>query len=583
MATTPGDGSGADSTPGTTDADTGTDAATGTATAAKPAKRRGTTGARLMRPLRAAWRWLTSMRTALILLFLLAFAAIPGALLPQRQLSEDKVDEYLANNGRMAEIFDTLQLFDVFSSVWFTAIYVLLFASLVGCILPRSWEHWKAMRTPPAKAPRNLARLPMHDEGEVDKPFDEVRADVSRRLKKWHLTETPAEEDRAGAVSFSAERGYLREFGNLVFHLGLVALLVTVAAGRLFYYEGQVIILTGTGTEVESQEVDDAVSTPFCNTAAANFDSLRAGNTFDGTGLNPFCVQVEDFVADYLPNGQAEMFTSNIRWTDEEGMRDPVEEWNEQTLRVNHPLRVGDDRVYLQGHGFAPIIKVTWPNGESRTSIVQWRPDDPTFFLSSGAMRFDPPVGMYSDLYERRQNQIAVEGLFAPTAEFTGDTGQLLTSVYPAMNDPAVAVDVYRGDAGLDTGRSQQLFSLDRDLMHSGQLEKIDRVNLKEGEDVTLDDGTKIEFLGAKEFVNLQVSHDPTQVWVLWSSIAMLAGLVVSLAVKRRRLWVRLHPVSEGVTRVEFGGLARTDRAGWGDEFDEFVRGVLGRPEPEDD
>ncbi|WP_409338816.1 cytochrome c biogenesis protein ResB [Corynebacterium xerosis] len=544
---------------------------------------RSTAGAKAMRPVRAAWRWLTSMRTALILLFLLAFAAIPGALLPQRSLSESKVDEYLANNGTMAEIFDKLQLFDVFSSVWFTAIYVLLFASLVGCIIPRTIEHWKAMRTPPARAPKNLGRLPMNDDGVVDKPLDEVKTDVSSRLKRWHLTETPAAEDRAGALSFSAERGFFREFGNLVFHLGLVALLITIAAGKLLYYEGQIILITDTGTEIQDEAVQGAVNTPFCNTAPANFDSLRPGLLFDGTGLNPFCVQVEDFVADYLPNGQAEMFTSNIRWADEDTMREPTEEWNEQTLRVNHPLRVAGDRVYLQGHGFAPAMRVTWPNGESRTSIVQFRPDDPTFFLSSGAMRFDPPAGMYPDLYERRQNQIAIEGLFAPTAEFTGESGALLTSVYPAMNDPAVAVDVYRGDAGLDTGRSQQLFSLDRDLMHSGQLEKIDRVNLKEGEDVTLDDGTKIEFLGAKEFVNLQVSHDPTQVWVLWSSIAMLAGLVVSLAVKRRRLWVRLHPVSDTATRVEFGGLARTDRAGWGDEFDAFVRGVLGRPEPEDD
>ncbi len=544
---------------------------------------RSTAGAKAMRPVRAAWRWLTSMRTALILLFLLAFAAIPGALLPQRSLSESKVDEYLANNGTMGEIFDKLQLFDVFSSVWFTAIYVLLFASLVGCIIPRTIEHWKAMRTPPTRAPKNLGRLPMNDDGVVDKPLDEVKADVSSRLKRWHLTETPAAEDRAGALSFSAERGFFREFGNLVFHLGLVALLITIAAGKLLYYEGQIILITDTGTEIQDEAVQGAVNTPFCNTAPANFDSLRPGLLFDGTGLNPFCVQVEDFVADYLPNGQAEMFTSNIRWADEDTMREPTEEWNEQTLRVNHPLRVAGDRVYLQGHGFAPAMRVTWPNGESRTSIVQFRPDDPTFFLSSGAMRFDPPAGMYPDLYERRQNQIAIEGLFAPTAEFTGESGALLTSVYPAMNDPAVAVDVYRGDAGLDTGRSQQLFSLDRDLMHSGQLEKIDRVNLKEGEDVTLDDGTKIEFLGAKEFVNLQVSHDPTQVWVLWSSIAMLAGLVVSLAVKRRRLWVRLHPVSDTATRVEFGGLARTDRAGWGDEFDAFVRGVLGRPEPEDD
>ncbi|WP_448851654.1 cytochrome c biogenesis protein ResB [Corynebacterium sp. 335C] len=538
--------------------------------------------ARLMRPVRSAWRWLTSMRTALILLFLLAFAAVPGALLPQRSLNESKVNEYIAANGTMAEIFDKLQMFDVFSSYWFTAVYVLLFASLIGCIIPRSWDHWKALRTPPAKAPRNLGRLPMHDEGTVDKPLDEVRGDVASRLRRWHRTETPAEEDRAGALSFSAERGYLRELGNLLFHMGLVALLVSVAMGRLVYYEGQVIVITGTGTEIQDPAVEGATRTPFCNTAGANYDSLRSGNLFDGTDLNPFCVQVENFHADYLPNGQAEMFRSDIRYAEPEDMRKPVDQWEDGELRVNHPLRIQGDRVYLQGHGFAPAFRVTWPNGESRTSIVQFRPDDPTFFLSSGALRFDPPAGMYPDLYERRQNQIAIEGLFAPTAAWSGENNQLLSSSYPEMRDPAVAIDVYRGDAGLDSGMSQSLFSLDRGLMHSGQLEKVARVNLAPGETTELDDGTVVEFLGAKEFVNLQVSHDPTQPWVLGSAVVMLAGLAVSLAVKRRRLWVRLTPVAGGATRVEFGGLARTDRAGWGAEFDDFVRGVLGRPDPED-
>lgn len=532
---------------------------------------------KVKRPFRLAWNWLTSMRTALILLFVLAFAAVPGALLPQRSLNVDKVNQYLANNGKMAEIFDKLQLFDVFSSVWFVAICTLLLISLVGCIIPRTAEHWQAMRTPPAKAPKNLERLPMHDEGIVDKPLEEVAASVRGRMSKWHMTETPAEEDRAGALSVSAERGYLREFGNLLFHLGIAALMITVAFGRLVYYEGQVILITDTGAQLQDETVQSAVNTPFCNTAAANYDSLRSGNTFDGTTLNPYCVQVEDFKAEYLSNGQAKMFTSHIRYAEKEDMRKPVEQWQTGTLRVNHPLRINGDRVYLQGHGFAPAFKVTWPNGESRTSMVQFRPDDPTFFLSSGALRFDPPAGMYPDLFERRQNQIAIEGLFAPTAAFSGKNNGLLTSSYPSMNDPAVAIDIYRGDAGLDTGRSQNLFSLDRDLMHSGQLKKEDRVNLRAGEVATLADGTKVEFLGAKEYVNLQVSHDPTQLWVLGVSMVMLAGLVLSVAVKRRRVWIRMIPVSDTQTRVVFGGLARTDKAGWGDEFDEIVEDVLER------
>lgn len=539
------------------------------------------TWSQVRRPFRKAWNWLTSMRTALILLFILAFAAVPGALLPQRSLNVDKVNEYLANNGRTAEIFDRLQLFDVFSSVWFLAIVVLLLISLVGCIIPRSVEHYRAMRTPPAKAPQRLSRLPLHDEIVLDLPEEEVAQRVRERLGKWALSETAAADDRAGAHSFSAEKGYLREFGNLVFHLALALLIIAVGWGRLTYYEGHVILITDTGTNIADETVAGAVNVPFCNTAAANYDSLRAGNTFDGTTLDPFCVKVEDFVADYLPNGQAKMFTSNIRYAEAEDMRKPMSEWTEETLRVNHPLRLDGASVYLQGHGFAPAFRVTWPNGESRTSIVQFRPDDLTFFLSSGALRFDPPAGMYPDLFERRQNQLAIEGLFAPTAEFTGESGALLQSSFPSLQDPAVAVDIYRGDAGLDTGRSQGLFSLDRMLIDNGQLEKVDRVNLRLGESTQLDDGTEIEFLGAKEFVNLQISHDPSTLAVLIFSMAALVGMVLSLGIKRRRVWVRLVPLGSGQTQVLFGGLARTDTAGWGDEFHDIVEDISGAPAEE--
>ncbi|MCK7642428.1 cytochrome c biogenesis protein ResB [Corynebacterium sp. CCM 8835] len=517
-----------------------------------------------------AWRWLTSMRTALALLFLLAFGAIPGALLPQRQLNEQTVTDYIEANGRVAEIYDRLELFDVFSSSWYTAIYVLLFISLIGCILPRSIEHYRSMRSRPVRTPRNLSRLPHHGSGKVEQTPDEIFTEARGLLRGWRVAEYSAEEDRAGARSLSAERGYAREFGNLVFHLGLVGILFTIGFGRLVYYEGQVIVVAG------------ADNSQFCNTAFANYDSYRWGTLVDGTDLSPFCVEVEDFTADYLPNGQAEMFTSNIRWAKGDGIFTDPSEWEPYTLRVNHPLRIEGDRIYLQGHGFAPRITVTWPNGESRTQMVQFRPDDLTSFLSSGAMRFDPPAGMYPDLFERRQNQLGIQGLFAPTAQFTGENGELLSSAYPAMRDPALAIDIYRGDTGLDAGRGQSIFSLDSGQIHSGAMQKIERVNLLRGESVTLDDGTRVTFDGANEFVNLQISHDPTQRWVLVSAIAMLGGLVLSLAVKRRRVWVRVRTDGDGGTVVETAGLSRTDSAGWGEEHGRFHRRLLGLPDDED-
>ena len=51
----------------------------------------------------------------------------------------------------------------------------------------------------------------------------------------------------------------------------------------------------------------------------------------------------------------------------------------------------------------------------------------------------------------------------------------------------------------------------------------------------------------------------------------MMAGLVVSLLVRRRRVWVRLLPATPGTVNVQVGGLARTDNAGWGDEFERLV------------
>lgn len=508
--------------------------------------------------IRNTWRTLTSMGTALVLLFLLALGAIPGALLPQRSLNAGKVDEYLAQHSTIGPWLDKVQAFDVFSSFWFTSIYVLLFVSLVGCLTPRLAEHVRSLRAVPVAAPRNLARLPKHHQAEVAGDAAKLAAAMSDRLKGWRRTTRTETSDGGETVEISAEKGYLREFGNIVFHFSLLGLLVAIAAGKLFGYEGNVIVVADGGPG-------------FCSASPAAFDSFRAGNTVDGTSLYPICMKVNDFDAEYLPSGQAVSFAANIEYQDGHDLN--TDTWRPYRLEVNHPLRVGGDRVYLQGHGYAPTFTVTFPDGQKRTTTVQWRPDDPLTLLSSGVIRVDPPGGTYPDPDERRKHQIAVQGLLAPTEQLHGT---LLSSSFPALNDPAVAIDIYRGDTGLDTGRPQSLFTLDPRLIGQGRLTKQARVNLKAGEQTRLDDGTTIRFDGAVPFINLQVSHDPAQVWVLVFAMSMMGGLLVSLVVRRRRVWVRLTQGAAGTVSVELGGLARTDNSGWGDEFDRLTVKLLG-------
>ena len=503
----------------------------------------------LVQKARNTWRRLTSMGTALVLLFLLALGAVPGALLPQRSLNEGKVDQYIADHPTVGPWLDRLQAFDVFSSFWFTAIYALLFVSLVGCLLPRMAEHLRSLRATPVAAPRNLSRLPKNDtRAAVGEPA-QLAATVESRLRGWRRVTRESEAD--GTIEVSAEKGYLREFGNLVFHFSLLGLLVAIAVGKLFGYEGQVIVIADGGPG-------------FCSASPAAFDSFRAGNSVDGTSLHPICLRVNDFRADYLPSGQAKSFVADVDYQAGEDLISNT--WRPYRLEVNHPLRLGGDRIYLQGHGYAPTFTVTFPDGQTRTSTVQWRPDDMQTLLSSGVVRIDPPGGTYPDPDQRRDNQIAIQGLFAPTALFDG---KLLSSSFPTLEDPAVAVDVYRGDTGLDTGKPQSLFNLDPRLIEQGRLKREQRVNLRPGELVRLADGTSVRFDGAVPFVNLQVSHDPGQVWVLIFAMAMMAGLLVSLVIRRRRVWIRIVPAEPpGTVNIELGGLARTDNSGWGDEFE---------------
>jgi cytochrome c biogenesis protein len=533
---------------------------------------------RLLAGLRNAWRQLTSMRTALILLFLLAIASLPGALLPQWSLNSAKTAQYLIAHPTLGPLLDKFGFFEVFGSPWYAAIYLLLFTSLVGCLLPRTVEFVGQLRMPPVATPRNLGRLPHHHRTELAGSPDEVADRIVGGLRGWRVTRRVEGQDgsAAPAVTISAERGYLREVGNLVFHLSLLGLLVAIAVGKLVGYEGSVIVNTGS---------------QFCSTSPASYDNFRPGLLVDGTQLSPFCVDVQQFTASYNDAGQATGFVAQVRA--QSGAAAGSDQWVTDSLQVNEPLRMDGERLYLLGHGFTPHFQISYPDGSVRDYSQPFAPEpnDPNF-TSEGAVKVLDPPGATGD--EIRKQQLAIVGIFAPTALVHGG---IMTSSFPAPQNPGVAVDIYRGDLGMEGGRSQSVFSIDTTQVDNGLLIKQARQNLLVGESVTLDDGTTITFTGFNEWVSLQTSFDPAQVWALIFAVTLLIGLMTSLVFKRRRVWFRLrlaptpsqpagNSSGAGVaaaipppqraagrdrTVVEVGGLARTDQAGYGEEFNKLA------------
>jgi cytochrome c biogenesis protein len=521
--------------------------------------------------LKWAWRQLTSMRIALVLLFLLALGSVPGSILPQEGNNAVGVQQYFTSHPALAPLLSRLGLFNVFGAPWFAAIYLLLFASLVGCVVPRTFRLAGSARTLPPRAPRNLARLPASaDYGTALSPAQaaEVAAGVLsghgfrlRRPPPTVLAGSAAPTVLAGSAAptglagstvpagpaaptgsagsdqwVSAEKGYLREVGNLLFHLALLGVLVAVALGGLFGYKADRLLVQGTS---------------FADTPT-DLDEFYPGRLVTDADLPPFSIMLNTFDASYITSGaqrgQPNSFDAQISYTASPGA--PV---RTDRLEVNQPLSVDGAKVYLIGHGYAPDFKVTDARGQVVFDGAQPFISGTTGnFLSQGVLK----------VTGAEPEQLGFSGVFVPTAV---DIDGTLESVFPAADNPVVSLIAYAGNLGMNSGLPQSVYTMDtagmKQLTAAPQLLRI-------GQTLKLPDGQgTITFTGYQQWVSLTITHDPGQLPALICGMAALGGLLLSFVVRRRRVFVRASTGPQGTT-VHVGGLARTDASGaFEDEF----------------
>ncbi|MEN9714135.1 MAG: hypothetical protein RLZZ164_799 [Actinomycetota bacterium] len=470
--------------------------------------------------LRWIWRQLTSMRTALLLLLLLAAAAIPGSLYPQRSSDPNGVTQFIDNNPGLAKILDAMQLFDVYTSSWFSAIYILLFVSLIGCVLPRTKVHTAALRAEPPVAPKLFARMPANATFTTRKANIVAKAEKVLRQERYRVVVT--------GNSVAAERGYLRETGNLIFHYSLVGLLIAVGLGGGFSYSGQRVLVEGE---------------TFVNNLTG-YDSISPGAFFNESQLVPFRMTLDKFEASFDLKNRTNIGTPldfRATVTSQVGVNGKP---STSVIRVNEPLELPGSNVFLTGNGYAPVLTVRDAAGT---------------VLFSGPTAYLPQDKNYTSLgvikVPDSKTQFGMISFFYPTAaELT--TGAL-TSNFPAPIDPMLTANVYVGDLGLNGGVPQNVYSLDIQKMKqvAGGKSGVKGLRLTVGQTAKLPNnlGT-VSFDSLKRFASLDVSYNPGQGWVLFFALLALGGLMLSLLVPRRRVWVR-----KTATGFEIAALARGD------------------------
>lgn len=485
--------------------------------------------------LRWAWTQLTSMRTALFLLLLLAVAAVPGSLFPQRPINPAIVTQYIKDHPDYGKLLDSLQLYDVYSSAWFSAIYILLFISLIGCVVPRAIAHYKAMRSEPPRTPKRLSRLPEY--GTLVVPADAglpasdaIRSAAGVLRKRGYRVEV--RDDDGARPSLGAERGFAKEVGNLVFHTSLIGVLVSVAIGGLFGYSGQRILVEGD---------------TFVNTLVG-YDQFTPGTNFQSSQLQPYSIQLDKFDVTFDRESRGKFgqpIDFNAAVTTKESPDSPAKQ---QVLKVNDPVNLGGTSIYLTGNGYAPMVTIR--DGAGNVAM-----QGPVVAKLQGENYYSSVVIKVPDA---RPEQLGFVGFFLPTA-FVTDAG-VSFSGDPDLFNPQLTLNSYYGDLGLDAGSPQNVFELDvskltplnaRNLAAGG-------ITLAPGGTYTLPDGKgSISFDGVKRYVGVDVHHNPGQLYTLIFALLAVAGLIGSLYVNRRRVWVRAGTHEDGRTMVEYGLLAR--------------------------
>jgi cytochrome c biogenesis protein len=510
----------------------------------------------LTHSLALVWRTLRSMRTALILLLLLALASVAGSLLPQLPNSPERVASYLRDHGLWGTFLDRAGFFDVFGSWWFTLITVLLFVSLVACLIPRTRATWRALRSRPVQAReidafRHYAELTVPVEADV--AYEVARRTMRRR--RFRVAADPAARALAG------EKGAAREVGSLLFHWAFILLLVGVIWGKGTGFTGYALIVEGD-TWIDAQ---------------ANYDGQIREGAFFGGNFTGIGVKLNSFESRFRNTGQPMDFVSNVELLAPDGS--PI---RTQDIRVNHPAQIDGLSIYQINWGWAPVIEVRDADGTllTRQKVVMELEPVPTG--AQGVPAFAMPWhGVVKVTSIEPQMAIDLELYPDSRAYFqqltTGQPVAMLTEF-----DPVIRYTVWRGPI-LDPSPT----TLDTTLMkktgtgivgagRTSALESAPTAGIQVGQQLQPDETAKVtslNFPALRRYSVLQVSRDRGVPIVLLAAILILLGLLPALYTSRRKVWVRVRPENGGAA-LALGGFALQRKPQFEEEFGKLVAAI---------
>jgi cytochrome c biogenesis protein len=274
----------------------------------------------------------------------------------------------------------------------------------------------------------------------------------------------------------------------------------------------------------------------FSNTLT-QYDAWGGGRLTGDTALAPFSFTLTDFRVEFsrdeAQRGSPTLFQAEIAYQDNPQVA-PVRE----VIEVNYPLEADGAKVFLVGHGYAPHFVVRDASGAVLfDDSVPFLPQDGSF-TSTGVVKVPDA-----------SPQLGFTALFLPTTAVDDIRGP--HSTFPEADDPSVFLSAWTGDLGLDGGVPQSIYTLETEGMEQIGLEA-----LVPGQTWEFPQGS-IEFTGFERWASFQIAHDPGKEVTLITAVLAMIGLILTLSVRRRRVWVKVDSLPDGRTLVQVAGIAR--------------------------
>ena len=453
-------------------------------------------------PLNRIWKFFASIRLTVVLLLTLAVTSIIGTVIPQNESPAAYVNAF---GEALFQIFNTLDIFDMYHSWWFQMLLLLLTINVTVCSVDRLSATWKIIfvKTPKFTLSK-FKKLRNRVEINESRPPDLVQK-AAEKIVARDYRHRQLEQTENGFVIF-AEKWRWSRLGVYIVHTSVIILLVGGLIGSIFGFEGFVNIPEGESV-----------------------GSIRLRNDGGFVKLD-FEIQCNDFNVSFYDNGMPKEFRSSLT----------IIEQGQQVLQkdivVNDPLRYKGINIFQSSYGELPPEEQ--PVSESGEFTLAFTSKE-TGMVYNKKVR----IGQEIDIPEGLGKFVATE--LKATYNFRGrELGTTLVGKLVKADGrqhevilPLRFPSFDKMSAMIDPGRGDAIFIS------------------------VIDAGSRINNATKRYYTGLQVTRDPG-VWVVYTGfIMLLLGCMVTFFMSHQRICIEIQPAGKK-SRVVVTGTANKNKMG---------------------